>query len=429
MPAQAQKHVTVNESIRMLDAVIQINILDRDLTSPPVNPADGDRYIVAASPTGSWATKANQIAAYQDCAWMFYAPREGFTVWVADEDGLVTFNGTAWVVAGGGSINPTPLVGVNAAADSTNRLSVASAATLLNHEGAGHQAKINKANAADTASLLFQTGFSGRAEIGTTGNDDLQVKVSADGAIWREALIADRLTGAVRLPGGLIDATTLQRPVQLLPTTVRDIWRSDMDAPGTPRTYTISAVSGTTVTIATSEVEHFFNVYMQNVSMVRIWNTSKSPAQAAWVDWNLAANQFRVSHSAHITGWLPGETLRIGDPNPTSNNTLQMVAIDISKHLYNAHGIVFRQRGLKISVSPLGIGGRISMDCSGNGVAGTAFGVSSNSDGSRQSAFIDVFTTDLSPISNSNLLFIHESLAGGTAMAATRLLRLVGVWV
>jgi len=196
MPAQAQKHVTVNESIRMLDALIQMNILDRDLTSPPGNPADGDRYIVAASATGSWAAKANQIAAYQDGAWMFYAPREGFTVWVADEDKLVAFNGTAWVVAGGGSINSTPLIGVNATADTTNRLSVASAATLLNHEGAGHQVKINKANAADTASLLFQTGFSGRAEIGTTGNDRLSFKLSADGVTWRTAMIMDA-TGSV----------------------------------------------------------------------------------------------------------------------------------------------------------------------------------------------------------------------------------------
>jgi hypothetical protein len=63
-------------------------------------------------------------------------------------------------------------VGVNAAADSTNRLAVSSVASLFNHAGAGHQMKINKNAAADTASILFQTGFSGRAEMGTAGSDD-----------------------------------------------------------------------------------------------------------------------------------------------------------------------------------------------------------------------------------------------------------------
>ena len=67
---------------------------------------------------------------------------------------------------------------------------MAADATLLTHDGSGHQIKVNKASATDTASLLFQTGFSGRAEMGLAGNDDFSVKVSADGAAWTEALAA-----------------------------------------------------------------------------------------------------------------------------------------------------------------------------------------------------------------------------------------------
>jgi hypothetical protein len=52
----------------------------------------------------------------------------------------------------------------------------------------------------DTGSLLFQTGFSGRAEMGLAGNDDFSVKVSADGAIFTTALEANAATGAVTLP-------------------------------------------------------------------------------------------------------------------------------------------------------------------------------------------------------------------------------------
>ena len=63
--------------------------------------------------------------------------------------------------------------------------------------------KINKALPADTASLLLQSGYSGRAEFGLTGDDDWTVKVSADGASWIEAMKADAASGRVTLPSAL----------------------------------------------------------------------------------------------------------------------------------------------------------------------------------------------------------------------------------
>lgn len=200
--AQAQKHVTHNEALRALDVVVQLAVLDKDLAAPPGSPAEGARYIVAASASGAWSGQSGKIAAWQDGAWAFRTPREGWLAWVADEDKLYVHDGAAWALfaSGGASVNPTPLVGVNAIADTTNRLSVASPATLLNHEGAGHQLKVNKAAAANTASVLFQTGFSGRAEFGLTGDDNWHVKVSADGTAFKEALVADRSTGKIAFP-------------------------------------------------------------------------------------------------------------------------------------------------------------------------------------------------------------------------------------
>ena len=89
------------------------------------------------------------------------------------------------------------MLGINTVADEVNRLAVASEASLFSHDGAGHQVKVNKAAASDTASLLFQTGWSGRAEMGTTGTDAFALKVSADGVVWRTALEADPATGIV----------------------------------------------------------------------------------------------------------------------------------------------------------------------------------------------------------------------------------------
>lgn len=209
LSAQAQKHATHNEAIRSLDALVQLSVLDRDREAPPSLVADGDRFIVARGATGAWSGHDGNIAAWQDQSWLFRVPREGWIAWLADEDRLVVFDGTAWIAAVGSTpLNPAPLIGVNATADTTNRLAVSAPATLLNHEGAGHQLKVNKAAISQTGTLLFQTGFSGRAEMGLAGDDDFRVKVSADGATWRDALVVDRSTGVPRFPAGGVVATT-----------------------------------------------------------------------------------------------------------------------------------------------------------------------------------------------------------------------------
>ena len=71
-------------------------VIDKDLATPPVSPVDGDRYIVAASPTGAWAGQANSIAWYYNAAWVFDVPTEGFKTWVKDENKFYTFDGTSW---------------------------------------------------------------------------------------------------------------------------------------------------------------------------------------------------------------------------------------------------------------------------------------------------------------------------------------------
>ena len=75
------------------------------MAAPPGGPANGDRYIVALSASGAWLGKESQIAAFQDGAWSFYPPREGWIAWVADEGQLYVWDGAAWIVAleGGGS--------------------------------------------------------------------------------------------------------------------------------------------------------------------------------------------------------------------------------------------------------------------------------------------------------------------------------------
>jgi hypothetical protein len=91
-------------------------------------------------------------------------------------------------------------VGINAAASATNRLTVASDASLFTAQSDDHRMTINKAGTSDTASLVFQSGWSGRAEMGLAGDDGFSIKVSADGSVWHEALSIDPSNGLVRLP-------------------------------------------------------------------------------------------------------------------------------------------------------------------------------------------------------------------------------------
>lgn len=199
LPAQAQKHVTHNEALAQLDLIVQLTVIDRVRTTAPALSSVGDRHIVAPGATGPWAGQSGRIALYSATGWQFTQALPGWRAHVLAEGQTAVFDGLGWSALTDGALSVGEL-GVSATADATNRLAVSSPATLLNHAGAGHQLKLNKATPGDTASLLFQTGFSGRAEMGTAGSEDFAVKVSADGAAWSTALQAAAGSGEVTLP-------------------------------------------------------------------------------------------------------------------------------------------------------------------------------------------------------------------------------------
>lgn len=197
--SQAQKHVTHNEALRLLDILIQLGVQGYLSPTPPGAPTVGDRHIVGTGGTGAWAGHDAQIAIYETTGWSFIAPMPGMSAIDLSDPRLIYFDGASWgpvpaTMANSDFQNLTG-IGVNATSDVTNRLTVSSAATLLNHDGAGHQVKINKSGAGDTGTLLYQTNWSGRAEMGLAGEDDWSLKVSADGSTWVTALRIDRNTG------------------------------------------------------------------------------------------------------------------------------------------------------------------------------------------------------------------------------------------
>ena len=206
--AQAQKHVTVNEALRALDALVQLAVLDRNLTSPPGEPAEGARWLVAAGASGDWSGHDDDIAAWQDGGWSFYPPQIGWLAYVVDEGALIAWIGSGWADAifTPASLNDMALLGVGTTADSTNpfsaKLNNALWTALYSADGGDGDLryKLNKETPANVLSLLMQSNYAGRAEIGLIGDDDLQIKVSPDGSSWFTGIKVDRASGKVSFP-------------------------------------------------------------------------------------------------------------------------------------------------------------------------------------------------------------------------------------
>lgn len=200
MPAQAQKHVTHNEALELLDALVQLSVEDFGAQTPPPAPEDGTVWALGAAPVGAWAGHAGELAVWSNGGWLFIAPQGGWRAARGTE--LRVWNGSDWLPPDLPVLDNLPGIGVNAGHDPVNRLTVAAQATLFTHETGDHRLKINKNAAADTASLLYQTGWSGRAETGLAGSDDFAIKVSPDGDTWHEGLSIARASGTVAIPNG-----------------------------------------------------------------------------------------------------------------------------------------------------------------------------------------------------------------------------------
>jgi hypothetical protein len=197
LPDQAQKHVTHNQALSTLDTVAQLAVISLDPSIPPSTPIDGDQYIVAPSAGNEWSAQDGNIAQWLDNNWLFITPRTGWLAWITDRSSLYFYNGTDWSKYQPQTPDSVAKFGINATADDTNKLSVSADATLFNHNGSDHQLKINKKTGADTASLLFQAGFSGRAEMGLTGDNQFHIKVSPNGSSWTDAVSIDQSSGAL----------------------------------------------------------------------------------------------------------------------------------------------------------------------------------------------------------------------------------------
>ena len=321
---QAQKHVTVNESLRRLDALVQLSVKSATTSAQPGSPSDGDIYLLPAGKTGAaWGGMADgALAYYRDGVWEELTPRHGWQAYVEDANALYARDASAW----------------------------------------------NRIAAKEERRLIFTPG--------------------GDGVV--------------------------------------SIYRIDTARVQNPRTAAISSIAADVITLSTADAGLFFNNTMMNgVSYVRIWNTSKTPNQSAWVKASPASNQLTVVDAAAIGAWTASETVQIGDPTTVTPN--RVIALDISPMMQTVLGRVFRQKGVLLKGSVQGLSVQSQLETSETGATGSFNGVKSESGGSPLGGqFVDTCSV-LSPISNSNIVFIREKTTG-SGLGIT-LLSMSGLWV
>jgi hypothetical protein len=194
---------------------------------------------------------------------------------------------------------------------------------------------------------------------------------------------------------------------------------------GNPRTATISSVAADIITLTAAVADQFFTQgNMAGLAYVRVWNTTKVPAQSAWVKAQPSTTTLQVRTAADISTWVNTETLQLGDPISVTPGPV--VAVDISQMQTLIFGAPFLQSGIFVK-------GAIIAGTAGDTINITPNGASGSLNPGARGAVVGVLAGDgstfspctvQSPISNSNLVFVNENIA---TTATVRLLSSVAL--
>ncbi len=206
LPSQAQKHVTHNEALRVLDALVQMSVVSTTLNTPPAEPEEGACFILPAGALDAWAGQDSTIAVRDNGAWAFFAPKAGWRAFVKDTGGMVVFDGTDWVAMGVQDLQAVDALGIGmetgpgtSFAAMTND-ALWTALALADGGNGSIVQRMNKETAGSDAGLVLQTGYQTRAIFGLFGSDQTRLSVTPDGTNFTDALTIDAATGIAELP-------------------------------------------------------------------------------------------------------------------------------------------------------------------------------------------------------------------------------------
>lgn len=125
---QSQKEAFVNEAFSIADALFHCAV-EGELSDPPVNPADGQNWIVGNAATGDWLGQDGALACRQAGNWLFIAPQDGFRV-MDRSNGQEKFYLSGWQVP---SVPTNPSGGLTI--DAEARIAIGELITALRISG------------------------------------------------------------------------------------------------------------------------------------------------------------------------------------------------------------------------------------------------------------------------------------------------------
>ena len=104
LAGQAQKEFYVNEAHALADALLHAACED-EAAAPPVDPADGEAWLVATGATGEWAGEDGKLAARQAGNWLVVAPKDGMRLFDRATGQVLLYNGGRALPSGGSVID------------------------------------------------------------------------------------------------------------------------------------------------------------------------------------------------------------------------------------------------------------------------------------------------------------------------------------
>lgn len=95
--AQAQKEVTHNEALTLLDLLVQPVVEAGPLAAPPPSPGAGQGWIVGAGATGDWSGREGALALWTAGGWRFVTPSAGMRTLRLSDESWLRFDGGGWI--------------------------------------------------------------------------------------------------------------------------------------------------------------------------------------------------------------------------------------------------------------------------------------------------------------------------------------------
>lgn len=93
---QAQKELTHNEALALIDMLLHAQVESMTVATPPGGAAVGQCWVVAAGGTGTWVGHDGHLACLTSGGWRFVAPRKGLGVSCVADGRTYSHDGTIW---------------------------------------------------------------------------------------------------------------------------------------------------------------------------------------------------------------------------------------------------------------------------------------------------------------------------------------------